>query len=151
MILVFALVAALVVVVIALVAVGAVTNRLARQPPKSIFDLEEAVDVVADRLPAETAGSISYDDVRCLLLWQLDYLEGKGVAGESDQALEDLPSGPLVADDDEATAYVLGQAIAEGMDIDDVAVAEVLDAGMAYLREIGAIGAVLPAGPPAPG
>jgi hypothetical protein len=136
--------AALAVVAIALVAVGAVTGRLAGEPPTSVFDLDEAVTWVADRLPDELTARLSYDDVRLLLGWHLDYLEAKGVAGESDHDLEDRPSGPVVAGEDEGVAYVLGRAADAGVDFDDVTVVEVLEVGSAYLAAIGAIGAQVP-------
>jgi len=143
---------ALVVVAIGLVAVGAVTGRLATEPPTSVFDLDEAVQWVADRLPDELTARLSYDDVRTLLGWHLDYLAAKGVAGESDHELEVRPSGPIVAPEDEGVAYVLGRATEEGLDVDDVTVVEVLDVATGYLDAIGAIGTEVPSPPdPAPG
>src|SRR5439155_18554598 len=53
---VFVLVTALAVVVIALVSVGGVTARLAAAPPRSLFDLHEAVAFVGHRLPAPRGG-----------------------------------------------------------------------------------------------
>ena len=142
----------LAVVAIGLVAVGAVTGRLAGEPPRSVFDLEEAVHWVADRLPDELTAQLSYDDVRALLGWHLDYLTAKGVAGETDRELEGRTSGPIVAGDNEGVAYVLGRASEAGLDVDDVSIVQVLDVVAAYLEAIGAIGAEVPAPPdPAPG
>jgi hypothetical protein len=144
MIVVFVVVAVLGVVVIALVAVGAVTGRLAGAPRRSVFDLDEAVHYVADRLPGETTAQLSYDDVRSIVGWHLDYLEDKGVAGESDHTLDALPSGPIVTADDESVAYVLGRAGEAGVEVDDVQVVEVVEAELAYLLAIGAIGGPVP-------
>jgi hypothetical protein len=140
-IVVFVLIAAVLVVAIALVAVGAVTSRLAHQPRRSVFNLDEAVHWVAERLPDDVTAELSYDDVRQVIGWHLDYLEDKGVAGETDQILESLPSGPVITADDEGVAYVLGQATEAGVEIDDVQVVEVLQGELAYLLAIGAIGA----------
>jgi hypothetical protein len=148
-IVVFILLAVVIVVAIALVAVGAVTGRLAGEPATSVYDMDEAVQFVADRLADDVTASLSYDDVRAVLGWHLDYLEAKGVAGRSDHDLETLPSGPIVTADDEGVAYVLGRATDAGLDIDDVAVVEVLDGEQAYLLAIGAVGAEVP-GPPDP-
>jgi hypothetical protein len=152
---VFVVVAAVVVVAIGLVAIGAVTGRLAAEPRRSVFDLEEAVQYVANRLPADATAVLSFDDVASILAWHLDYLEQKGVAGESDHDLEDLPQGPVVTADDEAVAYVIGRANDVGMELDDVHVYEVVAAEQDYLRAIGAVGDEVPPpvdpGPPASG
>lgn len=79
----FVLLTAVVVVVIGLVAVGRVTLTLADQPRPSSYDLDEAVELVADRLPDSATAQLSYDDVRAVLSLHLDYLEMKGVAFET--------------------------------------------------------------------
>ncbi len=144
MIVLLAVVAALAVVIIGLLAVGAVTGRLSQEAPRTIFDLDQAVADVADHLPPDATAVLSYDDVRMLLGWYVDYLEDKGVAWESDHELEGLPKGPIVAEDDEAVAYVLGEATEAGIDVEDVAVAQVLEAATGHLMAIGAIGVEVP-------
>lgn len=143
--------AAVVVVVIGLVAVGRVTFSMADEPPQSNYDLDEAVEFVADQLPEDATAQLSYDDVRALLGFHLDYLEAKGVAREVDtRGDEDHPPawgpvvGPLVADDDEALPYVIMRAADDGLEVDDVHVVEVVEADLAYLEAIGAIGRPVP-------
>jgi hypothetical protein len=164
MVWVFVVVAVVAVVCIALVAVGRVTLTLAEQPRRSYYDIDEAVELVAEDLPEHVTAELSYDDVRTLLQWHLDYLETKGVAfgpgeepeDESAQARQPQPEGvdvepvdpergPLVADDDEALAYLLGKVAESGLEIDDVAVVEVLAGERRYLEAIGAIGREVPA------
>jgi hypothetical protein len=159
----FALITIIAVVVIGLVAVGRVTLTLAEQPRRSNYDLDEAVEYVADNLPYEVSAVLSYDDVRSILGWHIDYLESKGIAYESDDELETTgadsaddqertpvderwrpSSGPVLADDDEALAYVLGVAAERGLDVDDVHVAHVLHEERGYLAAIGAIGRAVP-------
>jgi hypothetical protein len=149
---VFLVIAAVVVVAIGLVAVGAVTGRLAEEPKRSVFDLDEAVAFVADRLPDEVTATLSYEEVRQIIEWHLDELETKGVAGESDHDLEELPTGPIVTDDD-SVAYVIGRANDVGLELDDLHVFQVLEVEQRYLRAIGAIGSEVPApdDPLAPG
>ena len=130
-------IAVVLVLVIAVVAVGAVVNRLASEAPVSVFDEDEAVEWIADRLPFEVAAQLSHDDVRTLLLWHLEYLEDKGVATES--GFTALPGGVVVAEDD-ALAYLLGQATDAGLEVDDGQVVAVLEAEQDYLEAIGAIG-----------
>jgi hypothetical protein len=144
MVVAFVVVAALLVVAIGLVAVGAVTSRLSAQPKRSVFDLEEAVAYIADRLPGDVTAQLSYEDVAAIVGWHLDYLETKGVAGESDHDLEDLPDGPIITEDDEGVAYVIGQANEHGLGVDDVQVFQVLEAELQYLRAIGAVGGEVP-------
>jgi len=148
-VIVFAIVTAVLVVVIALVAVGQVTGRLAAQAPPSVYAVDEAVDFVAERLSDEATAQLSFDDVRELLQWHIEYLADRGIAvGKGDDR---LVSGPLIAAEDDALAYVLGRAGEAAMEVDDLLVVEVLDANEAYLRAIGAIGpAIAPEPRPAP-
>ncbi len=78
--LVWILLKALCVFVIAAVSIGMVSGSLARRPRRSVYDLEEAVEFVADRLPDELTATVSYDDVRSVLLFHRDYLANKGIA-----------------------------------------------------------------------
>ncbi|MGZ4708762.1 MAG: hypothetical protein ACXWBN_08500 [Acidimicrobiales bacterium] len=130
-------IAVVAVLAIAVVAVGAVVNRLAVEAPVSVFDEDEAVEWIADRLPFEVASQISHDDVRALVLWHLEFLEGRGVATET--AFEEAPDAVVVAEDD-GLAYVLGQAEDAGLAVDDVQVVAVLEVELDYLEAIGAIG-----------
>lgn len=151
---VFIVLTVLVVAAIGLVAVGRATAELAEAPPRVVFDLEHAVVWVGDAVPYEVSAVLSYDEVRELLGWYLDYLEAKGVAAEAvelalaEQAGEEPEvtgaGGPLVADDDEEVAYVLGRAEEAGLEVDDVAVHEVIAAANAYLEAIGAVGGAVP-------
>jgi hypothetical protein len=130
-------VAVVAVLAIGVVAVGAVVNRLAIEAPVSVFDEDEAVDWIADRLPFDVASQLSHEDVRALVLWHLAFLEGRGVATET--SFEEAPDAVVVAEDD-GLAYVLGQASEAGLDVDDVQVVAVLEAEQDYLEAIGAIG-----------
>ncbi len=109
--------------------------------------LDEAVQYIAERLPDDTTAVVSYDEVGKVVSWHLDYLEHKGVAGATDDELESLPEGPVVTDDDESVAYVIGRANDDGLALDDVHVFQILEAEQDYLRAIGAVGAEVPAPP----
>jgi len=143
--LMFVVLALVVVVIIGLVTVGRIAGELVEAAPTSIYDLDEAVEFVAERLPDEVTAQLSFDDVRSMLTWHIDYLEERGVARR--QGMNDLAAGPLVAGEDEAVAYVLGRAGEAGLTIPDVWVVQVLDGDAAYLEAIGAIGAELPMPP----
>lgn len=124
--------------VIAAVSVGVVSGSLAQRPRRSVYDLEEAVDFVADLLPDDMTAQISYDDVRSVLLFHCDYLAAKGVASE--RTADDIGSALVVVPDDEPTAYVLGRVTEDGLGLGDDDVVRILDAELEYYRAIGAIG-----------
>ena len=142
---VFVLLAIVLVVVIGLVTVGRIAGELVAAAPTSIYDLDEAVQFVADRLPDEVTAQLSFDDVKALLTWHIAYLEERGIARR--QGVNDLVAGPLVAGEDEAVAYVLGRAAEAGLEVADVWVVQVLDGDAEYLEAIGAIGPELPMPP----
>jgi len=144
--LLFVVLTVLVVAAIGLVSVGGVTKRLEQQPPPSFFDSDEALAFIAEHLPDDVTAQLSYDDVRLVMGWHIDYLETKGVAAETeDELIEEQAagSGPMVAEDDEGLAYVLGKVSDAGLDIDDLQVVAVVEQFMAYLEAIGAIGAAV--------
>jgi len=142
---IFAVVAGLVIVAIALVAVGKVTAELATAPRVSVFDMDEAVEFIADRLSLDAAGQLSYDDVRTILDLHIDYLEERGVATE--RRLDELPHTPAVTDDDGSVGYVIGRLAGTDAEITDEQVVEVLDLQLEYLGAIGAIGGAVPEPP----
>ena len=143
MIWLFVVLAAVTTFVIAAVAVGSTTAQLAVRSRRSVYDIEEAVVFVADRLPAEVTAQIGYDDVRAVLGWNLDYLEAKGIA--SARTADDPGSGLIVVGDAEPLAWILGrvdeaQTPAPGAEVTDEQVAAILQANLAYEVSIGAIG-----------
>jgi hypothetical protein len=139
-------VGALLVFAIAAAAVGTTARRLATEPPKNFFDIEEAVEYIAERLPDDLTARCSYDDVRQVLYWHLGYLKQKGLAAEGTPAILTEPdgSGPVVVADDDSVGWVLGRAGAAGLELDDVDVLLIVDAELDYLRAIGAIGPAVP-------
>lgn len=144
---VFVLVGALVVFVIAAVVVGREAGLLATEPPPSVFDLAEAVEFVADRLPDWVTAEVSHEEVTDVLGWHLDHLAAEGVTvapGGRGRDVGDGPGGPALVTDDDAIAYVLGRAEEAGSDLTDEQIAAVLDADAAYFQAIGAVGAEVP-------
>lgn len=164
----FALGGLVLVVVIGLVVIGRETARLASQARPAVFELAEAVGFIADRLPPDTQARISHDDVRWLLLADADLLEeatadpderrypwsrrprlvaGRPVPVRDDhgEVIHPGTEGPpdpfgQVVDEDVAVARLLAVAEAEGRELEDQDIAAVLDARMAYLEAIGAVG-----------
>jgi len=131
-----------IVFVIAAVVVGREANRLAGEPPRPVFDLDEAVSWVADHLPFAVAAELSHDDVRQILSWNLDFFRSKGVSGNGHSAT--APAANIVVGGGETVDNVLRRARDAGADYTALQVHAVLDAQMTYLEAIGAVG---PAGP----
>jgi hypothetical protein len=147
MVWIFVVVAAVAVFAIAAATVGRETFRLGHQPPPTIFDLDEAVSYVADDLPTEAQARLTYDEVRLLVLAEVEHLRGRGVLGllgeEPDLAQPrsaEGANGPVVVADDDAVAVVLGRAEAEGIEVGDDDVFLVVASLHRYLAEIGAVG-----------
>jgi hypothetical protein len=129
--------AAIAVFVIAAVVVGREVARLDEQAPRPVFDLEEAVAWVAERLPPEVTAVLSAGDVATMLDWSMELL----AAAEPDPA---SPGGESVVEDAEAVAAVLARGAAAGRDWTAGQVAAVLDQQTAYLEAIGAVRSLSP-------
>ena len=141
----FALLGFLVIVVIALVVLGRETARLAAVAKPAVFDLTEAVEFIAESLPADTQARVSHDDVHWVLLADADLLEQATTDDPADAIPTtddpDLPVDPLhVVDETDAVARIIGAADAEARDILDEDIVAILRARLAYLEAIGAVG-----------
>lgn len=136
--------AALLVLITAWFAITLVTTKLAATPTLAVFDIEEAMDYIADNLPDAVAARISHDDVRLLLRWELTYFRERGVAsfGGVDHAAERAArrNRVVVADEDAAVDELLERALEEGLEVDAVDIVCVTDLAADYLVAIGAIG-----------
>jgi hypothetical protein len=123
----FVVVGAVLVFVIAAVVIGRETGRLAAAPPRPVFDVDEAVVWVADRLPPEMTAERSHAEVRQLLLWSVEHL--RALAGED-----------RVAEEEETFGYVVDRVAEAGLEWDPLQVKWVLDLQAQYLQVIGAAG-----------
>lgn len=143
MIWIFVVVGALAVVAIAFVALGSTVGRLEHERPPAVYELPEAVDWIADRLPGEVTARLSYDDVGQILRWHLDWFASEGVSSAHGEELagEDVDdTDPPVVVDERAIDAVVARSVAEGGP-DAVDVVCVLDLQMRYLEAIGALDA----------
>jgi hypothetical protein len=112
-------------------------GRIAKEPPPALFDLDEAHDWVVAHVPDNVAATVTSDDVRRILEFQLEYFEKKGVSGNGSSA---QASGPVVVGGAEAVAYIVDRAAATGEAYLPEQVYGVLETQFAYLRSIGALG-----------
>jgi len=137
--------AAVLVFVIAAVVVGREAHRLDAVAPRSVYIPQEALEFVAEYLPPESQARLTPDELEQLLLAHMRWLHAKGLQPTNviDRRQDIL--GLVVIADDTVTAYLLGAAESQGVEIlDDVDVVNVVDAHLAYFAAIGAVG------PPAP-
>lgn len=119
--------AVVIVFVIAAVAIGREGARLAAQAPRPVFDMDEAVEWIGDRLPFDVGAQLTHDDVRQILQWSLDHLQ---VA----------PDDEVVIGEATSLAYVLVRARSASFEWTEHQIQTVLDTQLAYLEAIGAMG-----------
>ncbi|MEO1057824.1 MAG: hypothetical protein AAFY28_13000 [Actinomycetota bacterium] len=137
----FAVVAAVLVFVIAAVAVGREAHRLDAVAPRAVYQLDEAVDFVCDRLPDESQARLTPEEVEQLLVFHMQWLHSQGL--QPDKAVDAKQSidEPVVLTEDSLTAYLLGEAERNDVDLlDDVDAVNVVEAHLAYFEAIGAVG-----------
>jgi hypothetical protein len=138
---VYVVVGAVLVFAIAAAFVGSEAFRLGHETPAAIFDLDEAVAEVGDRLPVDAQARLSYDEVRTLIVATLAHLRSKGLTALPGDDLDQSGSRPeVVVADDDAVAVVLGAVEAQGLDVGDGDAFEVIGALLAHLGDIGALG-----------
>ena len=144
MIWVLVAVGVLLVVAIGLFAVGGAVHRTEGELAPAVFEVHDAVDWIAERLPEEAASRLTYDDVVLLAGWWLEYVATQGLASEHGQELGGAAAGGAPAAAAAAVDYVVARALdvseEQGGALDSVAVVVALDLLGVYLREMGAIG-----------
>lgn len=126
--------AVVLVVGIALYAVGREVVLLEGRARPAVFELEEAIAFIAERLPDEVTARVSHDDVRWVLRTDAEMLE------EATSEVVALGDADEVVEQDETVGRVLGRVAEERPDLADEDVVAILDARLAYLQAIGAIG-----------
>ena len=138
---VFAVLAAIATFAIAAGAIGREAHRLDSVAPRAVYQLDEAVDFVADRLSAESQARLTPAEVEQLLVIHLRWLHSKGL--QPDRAVDQVQSidEQIVINEDTLVAYMLGEAERQGVDLlDDVDAVRVSEAHLQYLDAIGAVG-----------
>lgn len=138
---VYIVIAAVLVFLLAAVVVGREAHRLDAVAPRSVYIAEEALQFVADHLPAESQARLTLAELEQLLLAHMRWLHSKGLQPSDVIDRRQDIAVPVVITDNTVTAYLLGEAEREGVEIiDDVDVVNVVDAHLAYFDAIGAVG-----------
>jgi hypothetical protein len=109
-------------------------GRIANEPPPALFDPDDAYGFVVEELPDNVAATLTPDDVRRMLNFEVEFLKRSG----GNNPGTDLDR-PLVFDGSETTAYILERASATGEAYLSEQVQAVVETQLRYLRAIGAI------------
>ena len=75
----FVIASAVLVFAIAAVAVGREARRLDAVAPRAVYMLADAVAYVAERLPSDSQGRLTYDEVEQLLVAHMRWMHAKGL------------------------------------------------------------------------
>jgi hypothetical protein len=136
------------VVALAAILVVREAGRLAKDPPPTLFDLDDAYELVVANLPDDVAATLTPDDVKRILAFQVEYFRREGVSANG--AAHPAP-GPGLVGGPEIVAYVLRRAEETGDPYLPEQVEPVVEIQLDYLRAIGAVGpAVGPSDPETP-
>ena len=133
--------AAVCVFVIAAVVIGREARRLDAVAPRAVYDPDQAVDFVADLLPASTQARLTLDELSALLALHMRWLHARGLQPERPiDRRQDIDELVLITED-QLTAYLLSEAAKAGVEVlDDVDVVHVVEGHLAYFEAIGAVG-----------
>ncbi|MEN9648061.1 MAG: hypothetical protein RLZ17_97 [Actinomycetota bacterium] len=141
-VLIFAsVIAAALVFAIAAVTIGREARRLDSVAPRAIYELEQATQFVADRLPSDTQARLTYAELRKLLVFHMRWLHDRGLQPEGVIDRRQDIVDEVVIDEQTVAAYLLGAAEQNRIEIlEDVDVVHVVQAHLEYFSAIGAIG-----------
>jgi hypothetical protein len=140
-VLVYLLVTAVAVFVIAAVVVGREAHRLDSVAPRSVYIPEEALEFVAEYLPVESQQRLTPEDLEALLRFHMQWLHAKGLQPSNVTDRRQDITDDLVITEDNLVAYLLGESEREGVELlDDVDAVNVVTAHLAYFDAIGAVG-----------
>ena len=142
---IFIALAVVAVFAIAAATVGREAHRLDAVAPRVVYSLEEATDFVCDRLPPESQARLTPGEVEALLTFHMQWLHAQGLQPERAVDARQSIDENLVLTEDALTAYLLGEADRNDVDLlDDVDAVNVVEAHLAYFEAIGAVGPQAP-------
>ena len=127
--------------VIAAVTIGREARRLDSVAPRATYELEQATQYVADRLPSDAQARLTYAELRKLLVFHMRWLHDRGLQPEGVVDRRQDIVDEVVIDEQTVAAYLLGAAEQNRIEIlEDVDVVHVVQAHLEYFNAIGAIG-----------
>mgnify|MGYP000935947757 CR=1 FL=1 len=125
---------------IAAAVVGREAHRLDAIAPRAVYIDLEAVDYVAATLTPEAQGRVTPEELSELLRAHMFWLWSRGLQPDKVVDQRQVIDRPVVMDDVGATGYLIGEAERLGIDVDDAAIAQILEGHLTYLDAIGAVG-----------
>jgi hypothetical protein len=126
-----------VVIAIAAFFVTREATRIAKEPPPALYHLDDALAWVVEHLPDDVAATLTVEDVRRILEFQVEFFKRKGVSSNGSTA---YPGAAVVIGGSETVEYVVEQCAATGEAYLPEQVYGVIDTQLSYLRAIGAVG-----------
>lgn len=142
---VFAVIAAVLVFAIAAGTIGREAHRLDAIAPRATYQLDEAVDFVADRIPPESQARLTPAEVEALLIAHLRWLHEHGLQPDRAVDARQTIDEQVVISEDALVAYLLAAAEEADVDLlDDVDAVNVVEAHLGYFEAIGAVGPQAP-------
>ena len=112
-------------------------TRIAREPPPALYHLDDALAWVVEHLPDDVAATVTENDVRRILEFQVEFFKRKGVSANGSTA---YPPGNVVIGGSETVDYIVERSAATGEAYIPEQVYGVIDTQLSYLRAIGAVG-----------
>jgi hypothetical protein len=126
--------------------------RMREEPPLAVFDPDDAYEWVVRHLPDIAAATLTPDDVRRILDFQLEFFQTKGVSGNgSDSESGDWRDVEVVFGSAETVDYIVRRAAETGDAYIPEQVEAVVDCQLTYLEAIGAVGRKVGPDEPEPG
>ncbi len=133
MVIVLLVVAAVLVVAAAFVFVGHAVGSTEAMPAQIVIDGHEAIEFCAQALPDRVTASLSYDDLRRLHRFHLEWIQAYHWAPSS------VDAAPVIFEQFDPLAYVLERCEVVGLEVDPDEVAAVIQAHSDYLQVVGAL------------
>ena len=142
MIWVVALIGLVAITVIAVVAVGRVSVELEGTIAPALLEMEDAVEVVSEAIPFEVSAVVSHEDVEEVITWVLEWFDELGFVSDFGEEMggEWVRGDRAVADEIGAVDFAVSRGIETESTVDSLHITVIVDAFVAYLRDIGAVG-----------
>lgn len=137
----FVALSAVSVFLIAALTIGREARRLDALSPRAVYQLEQATEFVAERLPNTTQSRLTMEELTQLLVLHMNWLHSKGLLPDGVIDRKQDTETEVVISEESLVGYLLGEADRVGVEIlDDVDVVSVTDVHLQYFEAIGAVG-----------
>ena len=107
------------------------------EPRPPTFSMDEAYDWVVENLDDAVAATLTPDELRSVLEYQIDFFSRSGVTQNG--SVPHLASDVVIGAS-ETVAYIIERGEADGIELLSEQIYPVIETQLAYLRAIGALG-----------